>query len=936
MLFLPSVLLLLVCLSSCHETVCHHDFHIPSDYNITKLISKPTESYKITEDWVDKDTFTHNYIAIYQGVNKFYKTSPIISNLHIVVSFPTEETARIKILDLENKRWEIPEEDPFPHFKAETSLPRHRSCCDVSIKYEPFSFSVRRKDSNEVLFETKDRKFIFSDLYIELSTASPSRHIYGLGERTYKFKLDPGIYSFWSRDDAEIVEKGTGGGNLYGHHPVALIRGNKENFYVAAMRNSNAMDVIVDYTPGVTYKMIGGIVDLIFFVGDNYPDTVIKTYHQWVGGFVMMPFWSLGYHQSRWGYNTRTTLTSVLQNFKTHDIPIDVIWSDIDYMIDKEDFTIDVRRFPIDEMKQMLKTYKKRWVPIIDAGIKIDPATIEIRPTYSGHLHLTTNHRRVYSRGASEGIRRDIFIKSGDGGNLLSKVWPGAVYFPDFFHPRTDSYWAEMLEDLYSVLSFAGIWLDMNEVASFVNGETNLINGILNDNPSRRTHGFSDIPYVPGNRPLETKTLSLDAVHYGGLLEYNVHQLYSILQAKSTYNYLKTKSKLPFILSRGNSFGMGKYAFHWSGDIAATWSVMGYSIPGIFNFQLFGIPMIGADICGFFKSTTPELCLRWYQVGAFYPFARNHNHDQSVDQEPWAFLDENLGYELLGTARASLKIRYSILKWYYSLFIATKGLGTVFRPLFFDFPHEEDLYWDHGPSESQFLLGSSLMCTPKLEASGHKVKAYFPKVTWYDFFSGEMIIEKDKKERFTIVKTSYNMSAPLFIRAGHTVHTQDVQNVLSTDDLNDEFELVVAFGRGEGYLKSEGRMLGVKSFDENTISDKCIDKDCFYEIESEVIEESQNNVIIKTTFKAHSDSKSQVGNIGIFGFKFYGLPLNLNEADKLKGAYGVGMVINKENQTTNKMLVKQVIQTSQGSFAVTLTDNVRISDGYSIVVELII
>ena len=107
-------------------------------------------------------------------------------------------------------------------------------------------------------------------------------------------------------------------------------------------------------------------------------------------------------------------------------------------------------------------------------------------------------------------------------------------------------------------------------------------------NPNKRTHLFSDLPYVPGNRPLETKTISLDAVHYGGILEYNAHQLYSILQAKSTYSYLKTKSKLPFILSRGNSFGMGKYAFHWSGDIAATWSVMGYSIPGVFNFQLFG------------------------------------------------------------------------------------------------------------------------------------------------------------------------------------------------------------------------------------------------------------------------------------------------------------------------------------------------------------
>lgn len=293
----------------------------------------------------------------------------------------------------------------------------------------------------------------------------------------------------------------------------------------------------------------------------------------------------------------------------------------------------------------------------------------------------------------------------------------------------------------------------MNEPSNFYNGHED---GCPRDQKVERP------PYVPGLDPLCTRTLCMSDQHYSSS-HYNVHSVYSQLEARATYRALvEIRHKRPFIISRSTSPGQGAWSGHWSGDIESTWTDMRLSIPNVLSFGMYGIPLSGADICGFAGNTTVELCARWQVLGAFYPFARNHNGLFVKDQDPYS-----MGPEVVQATRIALTVRYAILPYLYTLFYRSHVCGeTVARALFFEFP-EDPITYD---IDEQFMWGSALLISPALYKGQTKVKAYVPRGTWYDVYDGRRYEQPSGGYHYFPAPID---KANILVRGGHIVPMQE-------------------------------------------------------------------------------------------------------------------------------------------------------------------
>ncbi|KAG6370671.1 glycoside hydrolase family 31 protein [Boletus reticuloceps] len=630
---------------------------------------------------------------------------------------------------------------------------------------------------------------VFEDQYLQVASALPyGTNVYGLGEviASSSFRRDIGtdggvgtIQTLWARDVADPLDQ-----NLYGAHPIYLEHRFNETTNTSSssgvlLLSSAGSDIILQTPPNskvslIEYRMVGGILDFYFFSGPTDTE-VIAQYGATIGYPTWQPAWGFGFHLCRWGYVNISEDIANVAAMRAASIPLEVQWNDIDVYDTYRDFTTDPVRFPHEELEQFIEQLAanhQHYIPIVDVAIA-----------------LTVNATDVYYP-FSDGVAKNTYIKNPDGSLYIGEFWPGYTAYPDWFAENTQAWWTDALTNWTELgVHFSGLWLDVNEASSFCSDSCgtganlsavqpfNVIGTVVTGYPecynetlwgpsgnmtingtstnscppgttetlSKRGTGVGGEPNVNINNPpyaihngyggLSQHTLATNATHSGGYIELDVHNLFGMMEEKTTHLALQTilKGKRPFLISRSTFPSSGRWTGHWLGDNYSKWEYMHLSIQGILQFQIFQIPMVGGDTCGFNDNTDEELCNRWMQLAAFTPFYRNHNTYGALPQEPYRW------DSVANASRIAIAARYSMLPYWYTLFAnaSTNGLPPV-RALFYEFPTEPELF----NVDRQWLIGSDILVTPVLTPGATTVDGIFPgrgTVVWRDWWTHAVV-----------------------------------------------------------------------------------------------------------------------------------------------------------------------------------------------------
>lgn len=789
-----------------------------------------------------------------------------IDNLELTVEYQTNSRLHVNIhpsnITPQNESWYIL---PTEYVPAAAQADGQMTTSDLTFSWghsqdTGFGFNVTRNSTGDVLFSTTGAKLVYENQFIELVTHQDEGYnLYGLGEVIHGLRLGNNLTrTIYAADVGDPIDE-----NLYGSHPFYLqtkyfevgddnstrlvteeldaseATGNySSSTHGLYFRNAHGMEVLLR-ADNVTWRTLGGSIDLYFFSGPTQPD-VTQQYLEVIGLPALQTYWGFGFHQCRWGYQNWSVTEEVVNNYKKFGIPLETIWNDIDYMNQYRDFDNDDLRFGYEEgaaFLQRLHDNGQHYIPIVDSAI------------YAPNPENASDAYETFDNG----MKVNAYLLNPDGSIYYGAVWPGYTVFADFLENSTHTWWKDELVAWHQKLPVDGIWIDMSEVSSFCVGSCgtgnltlnpvhppfklpgepgnilydypegfNLTNATeaasatsasqsqadatstassssatessttsyLRTTPTPGVRNVNHPPYVINHvqGDLAVHAVSPNATHQNGVMEYDVHNLYGHQILQSTYAALLAAlpGKRPFVIGRSTFPGSGTVAGHWGGDNASKFYYMYFSIPQALSFSLFGIPLVGVDTCGFNGQSSEELCNRWMQLSAFFPFYRNHNTLSANPQEAYVW------GSVIDAAKKAMDVRFQLLPYLYTLFYNAHMKGeTVMRALAWEFPNDPSL----ANADRQFFLGPSILVTPVLTQGATTVDGVFPGLAegtdlYYDWYNKSPVAVPTTKN--TTIEAPLG-HIPVYIRGGAILATQAMA-LTTRDARKSPWSLIIAPG----------------------------------------------------------------------------------------------------------------------------------------------
>ncbi len=586
--------------------------------------------------------------------------------------------------------------------------------------------------------------------------------VYGLGEANRGLNKRGGIYRSFCSDVPDQTEDKQ---SLYGAHNFIVITGMiSVGFFVDC---ASEVKFDIGYTASNMLNIELNCPDFTIYVieGKSAYD-IVKQFRELIGRSYIAPKWAFGYQQSRWSYMNADEVRDVVKQHRENGISLDAVYLDIDYMDGYKDFTVSEERFPdFPGFVQEMRSQGVRLVPIIDAGVKIEPG-------YD-----------IYE----EGRQYQLFCKKGDGTDFVAAVWPGKTHFPDFMNSGARMWFGSK----YKLLTDAGIegfWNDMNEPAMFFTEDSlakvkDYLNSFdFNTNDPGDFFKLKDKVLGASNSMEDYQSFfhNMD----GRIVRHDqVHNLYGANMTRAAGEAFEqiAPDKRMLLFSRASYIGSHRYGGIWTGDNQSWWSHLLLNIKMMPSLNMCGFLYSGADLGGFGCNCTRDLLLRWLGFGIFTPLMRNHSALGTRKQECYNFGDTE-------DFRSIISIRYSLIPYLYSEYMkACLNNDMMFKPLAFEYPSDSFARI----VEDQLLVGESIMIAPVYEQNAIGRYVYLPEDMLLVVFKSSSVRRYQiMKKGMHFVQAAVN-EVPLFIRRNKLLPL--CRTAQCTDQLDTSMFEIIAF-----------------------------------------------------------------------------------------------------------------------------------------------